>query len=45
VVIAQSKDEAQRIAEEMLAGKMLGDAGNRVSCWKNAWWAKSCHSW
>ncbi len=30
VAIAQSKDDAQRIAEEMLAGKMLGDAGNRV---------------
>ncbi len=30
VVIAQSKDEAQRVAEEMLAGKMLGEAGNRV---------------
>ncbi|MGA2688226.1 MAG: phosphoribosylamine--glycine ligase, partial [Candidatus Korobacteraceae bacterium] len=30
VVIAQSKDEAQRVAEEMLAGKMLGDAGSRV---------------
>ncbi len=30
VVIAQSKDEAQHVAEEMLAGKMLGDAGSRV---------------
>jgi len=30
VVIAQSKDEAQRVAEEMLAGKMLGEAGSRV---------------
>ena len=30
VVIAQSRDEAQRVAEEMLAGKMLGDAGSRV---------------
>ncbi len=30
VIIAQSKDEAQRVAEEMLAGKMLGDAGSRV---------------
>ncbi len=30
VIIAQSKDEAQRVAEEMLAGKMLGEAGSRV---------------
>jgi phosphoribosylamine--glycine ligase len=30
VVIAQSKDEAQRVAEEMLGGKMLGEAGRRV---------------
>ncbi len=30
VVIAQSKDEAQRTAEEMLTGKMLGEAGSRV---------------
>ena len=30
VVIAQSKDEAQRAAEEMLSGKMLGEAGSRV---------------
>jgi phosphoribosylamine--glycine ligase len=30
VVIAQSKDEAQRTAEEMLSGKMLGEAGARV---------------
>ena len=30
VVIAQSKDEALRTAEEMLSGKMLGDAGTRV---------------
>ena len=30
VVIAQSKEEAQRTAEEMLAGKMVGDAGSRV---------------
>jgi phosphoribosylamine--glycine ligase len=30
VVIAQSKDEAQRVAEEMLAGKLLGEAGSRV---------------
>ncbi len=30
VVIAQTKDEAQRTAEEMLSGKMLGDAGSRV---------------
>ena len=30
VAIAQSKDEAQRIAEEMLAGKMLGEAGERI---------------
>jgi phosphoribosylamine--glycine ligase len=30
VVIAQSKDEAQRVAEEMLSGKMLGEAGTRV---------------
>ena len=30
VVIAQSKEEAQRTAEEMLAGKLLGEAGSRV---------------
>ena len=30
VVIAQTKEEAQRTAEEMLSGKMLGDAGARV---------------
>jgi len=30
VVVAQSKEEAQRVAEEMLAGKMLGEAGARV---------------
>src|SRR6516164_10503388 len=30
VVIAQSKDETQRAAEEMLSGKMLGEAGTRV---------------
>src|SRR3974390_41664 len=30
VVIAQTKDEAQRAAEEMLSGKMLGEAGSRV---------------
>ena len=30
VVIAQSKEEAQRAAEEMLSGKMLGEAGSRV---------------
>jgi phosphoribosylamine--glycine ligase len=30
VVIAQTKDEAQRAAEEMLSGKMLGEAGTRV---------------
>jgi phosphoribosylamine--glycine ligase len=30
VVIAQSKDEAQHVAEDMLAGKMLGEAGSRV---------------
>jgi phosphoribosylamine--glycine ligase len=30
VVITQSKEEAQRTAEEMLSGKMLGDAGARV---------------
>jgi phosphoribosylamine--glycine ligase len=30
VVIAQTKDEAQRTAEEMLSGKMLGEAGARV---------------
>src|SRR5271169_3576579 len=30
VVIAQTKDEALRAAEEMLAGKMLGEAGSRV---------------
>ena len=30
VVIAQSKEEAQRAAEEMLSGKMVGAAGARV---------------
>jgi phosphoribosylamine--glycine ligase len=30
VVIAQTKDEARRVAEEMLSGKMLGEAGSRV---------------
>src|SRR6516162_1466347 len=30
VVIAQTKQEAQRAAEEMLSGKMLGEAGARV---------------
>lgn len=30
VVIAQNKDDAQRTAEEMLSGKMLGEAGSRV---------------
>ena len=30
VVIAKSKDEAARVAAEMLSGKMLGDAGSRV---------------
>ena len=30
VVIAQSKEEAQRAAEEMLTGKMVGEAGSRV---------------
>ena len=30
VVIAQSKEEAQRTAEEMLSGRMLGEAGARV---------------
>ena len=30
VVIAQSKEEAQRAAEEMLSGKMVGEAGARV---------------
>jgi len=30
VVIAQTKHEAQRTAEEMLSGKMLGEAGARV---------------
>jgi phosphoribosylamine--glycine ligase len=30
VVIAQNKEEAQRVAEEMLSGKMLGEAGSRV---------------
>ncbi len=29
VIIAVSKDDAQRTAEEMLAGKMLGEAGSR----------------
>jgi phosphoribosylamine---glycine ligase len=30
VVIAQNRDEAQRTAEDMLSGKMLGEAGSRV---------------
>jgi phosphoribosylamine--glycine ligase len=30
VVIAQTKEEAQHVAEEMLSGKMLGEAGSRV---------------
>jgi phosphoribosylamine--glycine ligase len=30
VVIAKSKDEAGSVANEMLSGKMLGDAGSRV---------------
>ena len=30
VVMAASKEEAQRAAEEMLSGKMLGEAGSRV---------------
>src|SRR5581483_6298593 len=30
VAIAQSKEEAQRIAEEMLSGKALGEDGSRV---------------
>jgi phosphoribosylamine--glycine ligase len=30
VVIAPSKEEALRVAEEMLSGKMLGEAGSRV---------------
>src|SRR5271166_4637183 len=30
VVIARTKDEAQRTAEDMLSGKMLGEAGSRV---------------
>jgi phosphoribosylamine--glycine ligase len=30
VVIVPSKEEAQRTADEMLAGKMLGEAGSRV---------------
>src|SRR5271165_1682767 len=30
VVIAATKDEAQRTAEDMLSGKMLGEAGSRV---------------
>ncbi|HTV65947.1 MAG TPA: phosphoribosylamine--glycine ligase [Bryocella sp.] len=30
VVLAQSKEEAQRVAEEMLSGRTLGDAGSRV---------------
>ena len=30
VVIAQTKDEALHVAEEMLSGKMLGEAGSRV---------------
>jgi len=30
VVIAQTKDDAQQTAEDMLSGKMLGDAGVRV---------------
>jgi phosphoribosylamine--glycine ligase len=30
VVIAQSKEEAQRAAEDMLSGKMVGEAGSQV---------------
>jgi phosphoribosylamine---glycine ligase len=30
VVIAQSKEEASRAADEMLSGRMLGEAGSRV---------------
>ena len=30
VVIAQTKEEAQSVAEQMLSGKMLGEAGSRV---------------
>jgi len=30
VVIAQSKEEAQKAADDMLAGKMLGEAGRQV---------------
>jgi phosphoribosylamine---glycine ligase len=30
VVIAQTKEEAQRAAEEMLSGKMVGEAGSQV---------------
>ena len=30
VVIAQTKEEAQHTGEEMLSGKMLGEAGARV---------------
>ena len=30
VVIAQTKDEAESVANEMLSGKMLGEAGSRV---------------
>src|SRR5512146_261542 len=30
VVLAESRDEAARVAEEMLTGKMLGEAGARV---------------
>ena len=30
VVISPTKDEAQRTAEDMLSGKMLGEAGSRV---------------
>ena len=34
VVIAQTKDEAQRVAEDMLSGKMLGEP-DRASCWRS----------
>jgi phosphoribosylamine--glycine ligase len=30
VVIAQTKEEAQFVAEQMLSGKMLGEAGSRI---------------
>ena len=44
VVIAQTKDDAQPAAEDMLSGKLLGDAGKRVVL-EEFWRARSFRSW